>query len=329
MFKAFLNSALSVGFLLITSVANASDLLTGINIDAKQVTVSGISSGAQMAHQLHIAYPDLFSGAGLIAGAPFGCANGSLATAMTRCMGTVANALPVEELAGNIRSAASEGKLGDAALLADDRVWIFHGELDTTVATELSEATAALYNMFIPSGNIHFVNDVKAAHNFPTKGRGTDCTVTTPPFIGDCNYDAAGELLQHLYGRLTSPAARTETELTETSLPGAVSAGLAETAYLYVPEDCKNAGQSCKAHLVLHGCAQSTVQVGKEFIELSGYLPWADANNIVLAFPQVISAAANPYACWDWWGYSGAAYRWRDGAQMNRLPRSCRWLGAP
>jgi len=60
----------------------------GLNINPKAVTVSGVSAGGQMAHQLHIAYSDLFSGAAIIAGGPFGCADGSLATAMARCMGT-------------------------------------------------------------------------------------------------------------------------------------------------------------------------------------------------------------------------------------------------
>ena len=61
------------------------------------------------------------------------------------------------------------------------------------------------------------------------------------------------------------------------------------------------------------------VQVGTTFIEQSGYLPWAQANDIVLAFPQVVPGAANPFDCWDWWGYTGADYRWRNGAQMKVL----------
>jgi hypothetical protein len=38
-----------------------------------------------------------------------------------------------------------------------------------------------------------------------------------------------------------------------------------------------------------------------------------------LAFPQVEPAVANPYACWDWWGYTGSDYGYRDGAQMKVL----------
>lgn len=294
-----------------------------------RITVSGISAGAQMAHQLHIAYPDIFSGAGLIAGGPFGCADGSLTTAMTRCMGSVTGELPLAEFAEQIRSAASDGRLGDTEALSDDRVWVFHGTEDKTVAAELSAATVALYTSFIGAENISFVNDVEAGHTFPTRSDGSDCSATEAPFIGRCDYDAAGNLLQQLYGKLEAPAAEVKTELIKTTLPGALAAGLDEAAYLFIPGACAQTGHSCKTHLVLHGCAQSAVQIGTVFIEKSGYLPWAESNHIVLAFPQVAPATANPFACWDWWGYTGAAYRWRDGAQMKVLADWVKGLATP
>jgi len=34
---------------------------------------------------------------------------------------------------------------------------------------------------------------------------------------------------------------------------------------------------------------------------------------------QVAVGTLNLYACWDWWGYTGADYRWRNGAQMKVL----------
>jgi len=303
----------------VPAAAESVNVSPGVNIDMNRVTVSGISAGAQMAHQLHIAYPDVFSGVGMLAGGPFGCADGSLSVAMTRCMAKVDEKLPVEQFAENIRSATGAGRIGETSLLDDDPVWIFHGKLDHTVAAELSAATVALYAEFMPAENIRYVNDVEAAHNFPTRGHGNDCTSTESPFIGDCDFDAAGELLQHMYGNLKSPEKDIQTELSKTTLPGALAAGLSETAYLYIPPACVNGEQACKAHLVLHGCAQSSVQIGTEFIEESGYLPWAGANNIVLAFPQVSPAATNLFACWDWWGYTGVSYRWRDGAQMQVL----------
>lgn len=297
----------------------ASDPAPALNIDTDRITVSGISAGGQMAHQLHIAYSDLFSGAGIIAGGPFGCADGSLATAMARCMGKVDGTLPVAELVAGINTAATEGLVADTAALADDPVWLFHGTLDSIVAIEVSDALEVLYAGFIPQAQIRYVNDFEAAHHFPTRGQGHPCTASQPPFLGDCDYDAAGEILQHLYSDLKAPGSEPEAALTTVPLPGAAEAGLSDTAYLFVPPACAGGEKICAFHLVLHGCAQSTVQVGTTFIEQSGYLPWAQTNDIVLAFPQVIPGPANPFACWDWWGYTGADYRWRNGAQMKVL----------
>lgn len=319
MFRLLLSATLLV------SSAVWSDPTPSFSIDKDRVTVSGVSAGAQMAHQLHIAYPDVFSGAGIIAGGPFGCAEGSLATAMTRCMGSVNGKLPLAQFTEEIKAASRDGKLGETTALADDLVWVFHGVLDKIVAVELSVATISVYAEFMPEENIQYINDIEAAHNFPTRGQGNSCIETESPFIGNCGFDAAGKLLQHLYGNLDEPSKEPQAKLVETTLPGAIAAGLNETAYLYIPPACRNSGQSCRAHLVLHGCAQSSVQIGTEFINKSGYLSWAKANNIVLAFPQVATATANPFACWDWWGYTGASYRWRDGAQMKVLVN---WISA-
>ena len=302
--------------ILVSTSLQAIDTEDSINIDKNRITVSGISAGGQMAHQLHIAYSDLFSGAAIIAGGPFGCADGSIATAMTRCMGKTDSSLSAQSLTAGISTAAANGQVSPTAALANDPVWLFHGRLDTVVAEAVSDELAALYAEYIPKDQIRYVKDVEAAHNFPATGSSDTCTVSQAPFIGHCDYDAAGELLNHLYPDLGPPQAETDTSLSTVTLPGASEVGLSETAYLFIPPACVSGSQACAFHLVLHGCAQSTVQLGTDFIEQSGYLPWAAANDIVLAFPQVIPGATNPFACWDWWGYSGADYRWRNGAQM-------------
>ena len=302
--------------LFISASALSAEPAQALKIDTDRVTVSGISAGGQMAHQLHISYSDMFSGAGIIASGPFGCADGSLATAMARCMGKTDGPMPVAELIDGINDAQEQNLVADTENLADDPVWIFHGTLDTTVAAEVNDATAALYEGFIPDTQIVYVNDFPAIHNFPARGQGSACTVMQAPFVGDCNYDAAGEILTHLYTGMEEPVAEPETELQTVTLPGATEAGLSDTAYLFVPPSCAEGEQACALHLVLHGCAQSAITVGTDFIQQSGYLSWAEANDIILAFPQVVPGTLNPYACWDWWGYTDADYRWRSGKQM-------------
>jgi poly(3-hydroxybutyrate) depolymerase len=54
--------------------ARAADRLGTLPIDPAQISVSGISSGAFMANQLHVAHSAQLMGAGLIAGGLYGCA---------------------------------------------------------------------------------------------------------------------------------------------------------------------------------------------------------------------------------------------------------------
>jgi poly(3-hydroxybutyrate) depolymerase len=311
--------------LLLAAFLAPSFALAAPGVDPKRITVSGISAGAQMAHQLHVAYSDVFSGVALVAGGPYGCAEGSLATAMARCIGQTGGDLPIAELAAAIRAAAAEGKVADTANLSGDRAWLFHGASDTVVAAAVSDAATALYAEFLPAEHIRYVTDVSIGHNFPARGSGNPCDTFEAPFVGDCDYDAAGELLTYLYPGLQDRGAAEPGPLVEVALEGAEAAGLLPVAYLFVPPACEGADAACALHLVLHGCAQSSAQLGTDFIEQSGYLPWAAANDIVLAFPQVAPAAANPLGCWDWWGYTGTDYLWRDAAQMKLLVD---WIGS-
>lgn len=290
-------------------------------IDAGAITVSGISSGAAMAQQLHLAYADRFSGAGIVAGVPYGCAEGELGLALGRCMGKE-GPLPVATFLAALDDATARGQAADPALLAAHRVWLFHGTKDEAVGRASTDAAAALYAAHVPGPQRIYVTDVPAAHHFPTLDAGNPCAVSAEPWLGACDYDAAGELLSHLYPGLTAPgaadrSASPEDGLRTVTLPGADDAGLDDTAYLFVPAECPP--QGCALHLVLHGCAMSVAKNGMSFIEESGYLPWARANGIVLVFPQVDTALLNPLGCWDWWGYSGDDYLDRDGLQMKAL----------
>jgi poly(3-hydroxybutyrate) depolymerase len=64
----------------------------------------------------------------------------------------------------------------------------------------------------------------------------------------------------------------------------------------------------------LHGCKQNAADIGQEFVRNAGYNRWADANNIVVLYPQTSQKATN--SCWDWWGYDDANYAKKSGPQM-------------
>ncbi|WP_447734158.1 hypothetical protein [Rhodanobacter soli] len=77
-----------LALLLVAPLARAGDAppLPALTIDASRTAVVGLSSGAYMAAQVQLAYPELFPNAAIVAGGPFGCAGGKLDVALGSCM---------------------------------------------------------------------------------------------------------------------------------------------------------------------------------------------------------------------------------------------------
>src|SRR5690606_13017004 len=71
----FVVSALAVW---LAGCAESDPPLPTLQLDVDRVSVSGISSGAYMAHQAHLAFSSTIDGAALVAGGPYGCARGDL-----------------------------------------------------------------------------------------------------------------------------------------------------------------------------------------------------------------------------------------------------------
>ena len=67
------------------AAASLGEVGRSLNIDKTQISVSGISSGGFMAHQFHVAHSSNVMGAGIVAGGPYYCAEGSIAKAITQC----------------------------------------------------------------------------------------------------------------------------------------------------------------------------------------------------------------------------------------------------
>ena len=95
--------------------------------------------------------------------------------------------------------------------------------------------------------------------------------------------------------------------------------GLADEGYVYIPAACK-VDATCRIHVAFHGCLQNHDTVGDEFVKHTGFARWADANGIVVLFPQVASGnLSNPQGCWDWWGYTGSDYLTHDAPQIEAI----------
>jgi hypothetical protein len=351
-----LASALGLA-LALAAQARAADKLGSFPVDPTQVSVAGISSGAFMANQLHVAHSADIMGAAMIAGGLYGCAvqdvtdDGVLALASqaaSACLDVPFMLDDVAKYKERLERLSARGWIDQPSNLARARIYLFTGSSDDVVARETVEKGEALYEALgVPAGGIVFEDRsgpaAKAGHSWVTKNFGGKCSANKEPFINDCLYDQAGAELNAIYGPNLQPAAATASgrivafDQTE-FVPGkaARANGLTDTGYLYVPKGCEpGAAQPCRLQVVLHGCTQSAEVLHDEFYTKIGVNEWADANNILVLYPQahattpdelppnlVLTAliSANPQGCWNWWGYADdRQYLTRKGVQITAI----------
>jgi poly(3-hydroxybutyrate) depolymerase len=305
--------------------AVAADRLPAYGADVYSFTVSGISSGGYMAVQMQVAHSSRVAGVGALAAGPYYCARGSLWTAWSQCM----SGAPQVSKADAERF-AREKLIDPTSNLARARVWLFSGTRDTTVEPEVVEALAGFYALF--KAKFVLVKDKPAGHAMVTENAGNACDATKAPFINDCDYDAAGELLRHLLGSLApavpKPAGRL-LAFDQREFGDVYAISMADAGYAYVPQACDK--QPCKVHVAFHGCRQGVEAVGERFVRDAGYNRWADANRLIVLYPQVIARYAwwtwNPRGCWDWWGYTGQRYATKEAPQIRAVLATIERLG--
>ncbi len=304
----------------LTAAANAADSLKPYNIDKQAVTVSGVSSGAFMAVQLEVAYSATFSGAGSVAGGTYWCAQGNAQRAQTVCMNQP-EAVKSNDHVLKAREWAAQGLIDPVENLRSHKVYIYASAKDAIIKPGHSDKLVEFYGQFTDAGKIHFEKSVQSAHGFPTLDKGNLCTLGFLPWLLKCNYDGAGEILKTLHGTL--PRAR-----------GAFVAGHLQKfsqvefdkggyfmpeGWVYVPESCER-GEKCALHIALHGCQMNPDYIQDQFARLAGYNEWAETNNIIVLYPQSAKhGRENPYACWDWFGFTGADYSLKSGVQMSAI----------
>lgn len=64
---------------------------------------------------------------------------------------------------------------------------------------------------------------------------------------------------------------------------------------------------------------QTTDMIGDLFYTKAGYNEWAEANNIIVLYPQAKRSMYNPNGCFDWWGYNDKEFSRKNGRQMSAI----------
>jgi poly(3-hydroxybutyrate) depolymerase len=291
-------------------------------------SISGISSGAFMAVQFGFAWSSIIKGVGVVAGGPFYCAQASAADIINGFTLPLANATgpcmtgpppDLQPMMATLESKASAGAIDPLDNVKRQKIYLFHGYNDTIVARSVTDATAEFYRRRLGEearGNLFYQQTRGAGHAFVVKeqaaGQLNACVANQSPFIDQCGYDQAGIILQHIYGALRpgtlGPLSGSIKRFDQNRYTGrhiADALGMGDEGYVFVPAACEQGG-ACRVHIALHGCKQDAGTIGRLFIEQTGYNAWADANGIIVLYPQAKASPFlpfNPSACWDWWSY--------------------------
>jgi poly(3-hydroxybutyrate) depolymerase len=348
----------TLAFALVLNIASAAgaEKLGSYPVDPAKVSISGISSGAFMANQFHIAHSALIMGAGIVAGGLYGCAVDGVegdelrvldTLALGPCMSWPRGLRSVEVYADRVREFAARGWIDSLDGLKGDRVYMFTGRNDEVVNPETVHRGAQLYlALGVRPEDLELV-DVDAlpgkgaGHSWVTVSFGVACDANTSPYINACNYDQAGEILRHIYGNLNPPSTSlsgrfvefSQAEFAPDNKP--VENGLFDVGYLYIPRPCEpGSSNACALHVALHGCKQSAEFLRDEFYKHVGLNEWAETNNIIVLYPQAHTILTedftkkqatdlfeiNPEGCWNWFGYGyDEHYLLKDGVQITAI----------
>lgn len=322
--------------------------LPALNATTVETSVSGISSGAYMAGQFQFAHAKDVVGAAIIAGGPYGCAESvfadimpgpgaaflNLSKAINGCMLNALMPFGVPNppmLADKARRMGEAGRIDPVADVAGDRVYFFSGTEDRTVTPPIVRAAVEFYeDVGVAKDAMKLVDNLPAGHAFVTEDEGLACDVSGRPYIVDCDYDQAGDLLKHIYGPLAPRAAaatgRFVTFDQSPFLQNLDHSGMSSEGVVYVPKACQE-GERCRVHIAFHGCAQNRALIGETFITGTRFARWADTNRLIVLFPQTAVTPMNPQGCWDWWGYTGHEYLTKNGIQIVAVKRMLERLG--
>jgi hypothetical protein len=333
----FVRALLSLFSVLFALTGSAAEKLPGLDIDLKQTSVSGLSSGAFMASQFYMVHSDIMIGAGIVAGGPYLCAQSwvfqdYLTNATTACMSPLSERFGpnTPHLVTLTQQLAAVGKIDSLENIRDDRLYIFSGKADRTVKPSVVRQTREYFlSLDVPQESILFRDDVVAGHALLTSfDQDVRCPDTRAPFINNCNFMQSYEIIRHIYGELNPPAASLSGDIIKFNQKEFIrdrNTSMSDEAYVYVPAICHT--ERCRLHVAFHGCEQGAKLIRDKYYAGTGYNYIADTNRLVVLYPQAEPSKRKPYnpkGCWDFWGYSAPNqanpdYFTRDAPQIKAI----------
>jgi hypothetical protein len=247
-------------------------IATSGKLNIANITISGISSGADFAVQFHVAFSNTVTGVGVFAGQPFHCAvtrfaedplvppDPNLPVPCTSCPPNKTLAFdhckrhPERVQPTLLRSYATEqaalGNIDNTTNLANHQVYLYRGTKDPCYLAGSEGAVIGFYRGFNNGldGQFALEATVPSLHAQPTIHKGSPCGGPYDPspysYLASCGYDGAGAALQHIYRNMLRPPVKSANLSYLKRIPQSKymekgnDVGLADEAFIFVPPRC-------------------------------------------------------------------------------------------
>ena len=309
-------AVLAAACLILCACGQRDERLARYNVDPAKTVVAGVSSGAFMAVQLHVAYSKTFHAAAIYAGGPFDCAGGTFDGAMA----CAARGVNLRRLVATTDSWSAQAAIDPVSNLRGESAYLWSGSRDRMVEQTVMNQLQTFYRHYGVA--TAYEKAYPAGHGWESPYGEAACGTTRIPFVLDCgSYDSERTWLERFLGRLhpkNAGALHGRLVPFDQSEFNAAAASLDRRGWVFVPQGCA-AGRRCTLVVALHGCLQNQSLTGTTFAREAGLDQWADTNDIIVLYPNAAMSVKNPAGCWDWWGYSGPAYARKDGLQMRAI----------
>ena len=295
-------------------------------LELGEVIVSGISSGADLAVQLQVAFSDLIAGAGIFAGQAYhcavqrfpldnlthpspsvpwcdGCPTGT-SLGYDHCKRNPEVASNVSLLVEYAKRQAAAGTVAPLDTLATRRVFLYRGTRDHTYNKGAVQATAEFFLAFLPAKSVHFEKEVQSAHLVPTIDKYL-CWWEEWQGPDNCTFDGAGHVLRWVHGEQALDGGRENNTAPET-LYSKYMRDFDQT--LYFPGASSNTSGGSSTLMASSGkvfvppaCVEpgascrahfffhgcDVVDTFDVFSEYSGFNEWAMQNRFVIVYPKM------------------------------------------
>ena len=183
---AFVLLLLLIALIVIVAESNAANTLSyplpKLLITPGTLTVSGLSSGAFMAAQFHVAFSRTVRGAGIFAGGPYYCAQNDFAKANAGCM-KVPSMIDLDAIQANVKEFENQGLIDPIENLKGQPVYLFSGLKDYVVFQGVMHKLKDQYTKYFGVGKMvaHFGS--YASHAMVTNNYGGKCDFFGVGFI--------------------------------------------------------------------------------------------------------------------------------------------------